>query len=135
MGLLDGQLASAIYAGFKNRLLKGTLRRRTAVVTMGLDTLGDAIRTTETDYSCQGFVDEYSEFFRATAGIPDTDCKVAIFAKSLPSGVRPLKDDLVRFQSVWYQLRTVATDPATALWECRASRLQGDVDACRARGF
>lgn len=135
MGLLDGQLASAIYAGFKNRLLKGTLRRRTAVVTMGLDALGDAIKTSETDYDCQGFVDEYSEFFRVTAGIPDTDCKVAIFAKSLPSGVRPLKDDLVRFQSVWYQLRTVTTDPATALWECRASRLQGDVDACRARGF
>ena len=134
MGLLDGQIASAIYAGFKNKLLKGTLRRRTAIVTMGLDELGDAVRTESTDYACQGFVDEYSEFFRATAGIPDTDLKVCVFAKSLPSGVRPLKDDLVKFGSVWYQLKIVNTDPATALWECRASKIQGDIDACRSRG-
>jgi len=130
-GLLDGQLASAIYAGFKNKLLVGTLRRRAVDEAEGLDALGDPQHFTETDYTCQGFVDNYSEFFRMSLGIPDTELKVCIFAKSLPAGVRPLKDDLVRFQSIWYQLKTVATDPATALWECRASRVQGISDECR----
>lgn len=130
-GLLDGQLASAIYAGFKGKLLKGTLRRRAVDETQGLDALGDPRGVTVTDYPCQGFTDNYTEFFRATFGVPDTDLKVCIFSKSLPVGVRPLKDDLVQFQSVWYQLKTVGTDPATALWECRASRVQGVLDDCR----
>lgn len=131
VGLLDGQLASAIYAGFKNKLLIGTFRRRAIDETEGLDELGDPRSVVETDYSCQGFTDNYSEFFRATFGVPDTDLKVCIFAKSLSAGVRPLKDDLVRFQSIWYQLKTVSVDPATALWECRASKIQGVSDACR----
>ena len=135
MGLLDGAIAKAIFDGFKGKLLKGTLRRRTAVVAVGLDERGDAISTTTTDYACEGFVDEYSEFFRATAGVPDNESKVAIFAKSLPSGVRPLKDDLVLFGGQWWQLKTVNVDPATALWECRASRTQAFVDACRSTAF
>lgn len=130
-GLLDGQIADAIYAGFKGKLLKGKLRRRAVDETEGLDGLGDPKHIVETDYTCQGFVDNYSEFFRTSFGVPDTDLKVSIFAKSLPAGVRPTKDDLVQFQSIWYQLKTITTDPATALWECRASRIQGISDECR----
>jgi len=134
MGLLDGFIASEIYKGFKGKLLKGTLRKFVVDQTVGLNTKGDPISVDPVDYTCEGFVDEYSEFFRAQTGIPDTDCKVCIFAKSLSSGVRPLKDDLAQFQFVWYQLRTVSTDPATALYECRASRLQPLGDECRAKG-
>lgn len=134
-GLLDGFLADAIYKGFKNKLLIGTLRRMSFVRAEGLDERGDPNRRTPTDYLCQGFTDEYSEFFRATAGVPDTDLKVCVFGKSLPAGVRPQKDDYVQFRSTWYQLRTVMVDPANALWECRASRLQEENDDCRARGI
>lgn len=134
MGLLDGQIANAIFNGFKGKLLKGTLRKFVVDQTVGLNTKGDPIAVDPVDYTCEGFVDEYSEFFRAQTGIPDTDCKVCIFAKSLPSGVRPLKDDLAQFQSVWYVLRSGATDPATALWEGRATRIQALGDECRAAG-
>jgi hypothetical protein len=125
-GLLDGLIAKAIYDGFKNKLLKGTLKRISVDPSAGLNARGDPVATIEQTWACQGFVDTYSEFFRTTAGIPDTDSMVAIFAKSLPEGVRPIKDDLVQFatpigSNPWYQLRSVGVDPATALWECRGS--------------
>lgn len=135
VGLLEGQIASAIYKGFKDKLLKGTLRRLAADAATGLDKLGDPINIEKTDYACQGFVDEYSEFMRAQAGIPDTDLKVCIFAKSLPASIKPQLDDLVQFKSIWYQLKSpIGTDPAIALWICRASKVQGEIDDCRARG-
>lgn len=117
-GLLEGQIANAIYKGFKNKLLKGTLRRD---VPSSLDARGDPVSTSPLTWGMQGFVDLYSESFRAQFGVPDTDAIVNIFAKSLPSGVQPTKDDKVLFRSQWYQLRTVSVDPALALWMCQRS--------------
>jgi hypothetical protein len=137
MGLLDGFIAKEIYKGFKSKLLKGTMRRAAPDPALGLDKLGDPEDTTDTEWACQGFVDGYSETFRALAGIPDTDSKVGIFAQSLPSGVRPQKDDTVEMPAgTTYQLRNVSVDPATALWECRAFKVQSASDEdCRTRGF
>jgi membrane-bound ClpP family serine protease len=115
--ILQGPLANAIFAGFKDRLLVGTHRRETLGTT--LDEYGDPTGSTVTTTAVQGFVSGYNEFFRATAGIPDTDVKVNIFAKSAPDLV-PTKDDLVLFNSVWYQIRSVRVDPATALWTCQS---------------
>ena len=124
MGLLDGQLAKAIYAGFKGRLLKGRLYRTETGESAGLDELGDEVAPSLVSYGLEGFDDNYSAFYRATAGIPDTDVKVCIFAASLPAGIRPTKDDrvvLIRAGAErWFQLRADATDPAEALWECQA---------------
>lgn len=123
MGLLDGQLAQAIYDGFKGKLLKGSLRREVIGDSSGLDELGDPVAAQPTTWGIQGFTDEYSDFFKAQAGIPTSDLKVCIFGKSLPAGVRPQKDDKVSFVqagvSTWYQLRKATTDPATALWTCQ----------------
>lgn len=116
-GLLEGQIAKAIFKGFKGKLLKGTLRRETLGTT--LDTFGDPTGATVTSYSIEGFVSGYSAFYRATAGIPETDVKVNIFAQSSP-GLVPSKDDLVQFQGTWYQLRSANVDPATALYACQA---------------
>ena len=116
-GLLEGQIAKAIYKGFKGRLLAGTLRRETLGTT--LDAYGDPTGASVSSYSIEGFVSGYSAFYRATAGIPETDVKVNIFAQSSP-GLVPSKDDLVQFQGVWYQLRSVNVDPATALYACQA---------------
>lgn len=124
MGILDGQLAQAVYDGFKGRLLKGTLRREVIGDSSGLDELGDAVAPEPVSWGAQGFTDEYSDFFKAQAGIPTTDLKVCIFAKSLPAGVRPQKDDKVSLTqagvTTWYQVRKVMTDPATALWTCQS---------------
>lgn len=122
MGLLDGPLASAIYAGFKGRLSQGRLLRMQDAA--GVDDMGDATGETPVLFRLEGFEDKYSDFFRAGAGIPDTDLKVCIFGASLPTGTRPLKDDRVELTragvKTWYQLRKDGVDPAGALWECQA---------------
>jgi hypothetical protein len=130
-GLLEGQLAKAIYGGFKGKLLKGQLRRLTPAESAGLDVLGDdAAAPVPALYRCEGFTEDYSDFSRAQAGIPEEDVKVNIFAASLPAGIRPLKDDTVSFTRAgavsWYQLRADATDPAEALWVCQAFQLPGE---------
>lgn len=120
MGVLDGQLASAIFAGFKGRLSKGRLLRMEGGT--GLDANGDPVAETPTLIPLEGFEDKYSDAYKAAAGIPVEDVKVCIFGASLP--VRPLKDDRVGLTrggvETWYQLRADGTDPAAALWECRA---------------
>lgn len=137
VGLLEGAIAKAIYDGFKGKLLKGTLRRTAPDSAAGLDKLGDPQDVEKLSWRCQGFVDNYSEAFRTQHQIPDTDAKVCIFAKSLPAGVRPQKDDIVEIPTgTSYQLRSpIMTDPATALWECRGTLLDADSGDCRARAF
>jgi hypothetical protein len=121
VGLLDG-LAASIYAGFKGKLIKGQLRRLVAAESSGLDEFGDPLAPVPVLYDLEGFTDAYSDFFRATSGIPDTDLKVNIFGASC--AVSPLKDDQVVFtfagETTWYQLRKVATDPARVLWVCQS---------------
>lgn len=121
--LLEGALASAIFAGFKGKLLKATLRREVSSISGGLDELGDDLASTPMTWGAEGFTDDWSDAFKARAGIPLTDSKVCLFAKSLPAGVRPEKDDKVNIpagSAAWYQLRNAKTDPATALWTCQA---------------
>lgn len=125
MGLLDGDLAKAIYAGFKGKLLKGVIRQETVVGT--LDANGDPVARTFPRTNIQGFTDEYSAAFKAAAGIPDTDLKVCFFAQSAPN-ITPTKDDKIMFKNTWYQVRKAAIDPADALWICQSFRIQEPVD-------
>jgi hypothetical protein len=115
--LLTGQIAKAIFAGFKGKLLTGQLRQQAAG---GVDAHGDPIPGVVTLFAMQGFTDAYNEAFRAAAGIPETDLKVCIFAQSLPAGIRPGKDDKALFLGQWYQIRKIRVDPATALFECQS---------------
>ena len=126
MGLLTGALAKAIFAGFKGKLLKGELRRE--IKSGGLDEYGDPIVVEPVYFSVEGFVDRYNAFYRASAGIPETDLLVSIFSQSSP-GLTPRKDDKVLFNGVWYQLKTVGTDPATALFECQSFVIDPPIDA------
>lgn len=118
--LLTGALAKAVYAGFKGRLLKGQIRQKTYAMSGGLDQYGDPLAADDvTLTACQGFVENYSDHYRANAGIPAEDVKVNIFAQSIP-GITPRKDDHATFGGIWYCFRNVETDPATALWSCQA---------------
>jgi hypothetical protein len=123
-GLLDGQLSKAIYAGFRNKLQKGTLWRATAALSAGLDERGDPNATDPVTWACQGFHDNIDDAYKARAGIPETDSMCAIFAQSLPAGIQPQKDDKLFIAGSWWQLRRVKTDPATALWSCQAFQCQ-----------
>ena len=125
-GLLTGKIAKAIFNGFKGKLLSGELRRETPVPI--LDEFGDPTDETVAYFAIEGFTDEFSDFYRAQANIPDTDLIVAIFAQSSP-GLVPNKDDIVTFKGKWYQLRAQKVDPADALFECRAFEIPPPVDA------
>lgn len=133
MGLLDGGLAQSIYDGFRGQLLTAKLRKRTVPTSGALDRAGDPIDPpAPTDQVCEGFIDRYSDFTHAQAGIPRDDLKLCIFGKSLPDGVRPEKDDIAQitgpvgseFYGRWFQIRQRAIDPAGALWECQSFEIK-----------
>jgi hypothetical protein len=121
MALLEGDLAQAIYDGFKGRLLRGVIRQFQSSESGSLDEYGDPIDLAPVDTAIEGFVEDYDAMYLARAGLPENSIKVNIFAKSAPS-ITPTRDDLVRFDragvSTWYQLRRVQTDPALAMWTC-----------------
>lgn len=113
---LLNQVRKQIGAGFKGQLLPGTLRRYTPGTVV--DAAGDVTSETPSSHTFEGIVDTYSAFYRAQAGIPDTDVKVLIIGDSLD--VTPQKDDQVKIRDKWYQLRSVDTDPALAQYTCQA---------------
>lgn len=111
MALLEGQIRDAIAAGFAGKLLKGTITR--TVPGGGLDVNGDPKAPTTQTYQTQGFVESFSAYYRASAGIPDTDVKITLIG-GLTDTV-PTKDDRVTFRGAAYQIRKVlGIDPAEA---------------------
>lgn len=113
MALLDGQIRSAIAAGFNGRLLTGTLTR--TVPGGGLDANGDPIAPTTQTFQTQGFVESFSAFYRAASNgrINDTDVKITLIGGL--TGTVPTKDDRVTFRGVTYQIRRIVEiDPAEA---------------------
>lgn len=124
MGLLDGGLADTIFNAFKGRLLVGSLRKSTVPLSGGLNEYGDPVAPSVASYACEGFDENYSDYIRAQAGIPITDVKINIFAKSLSAGIEPETDDQVLMNSKWYQIRNVMRDPATALWTCQSFQIK-----------
>lgn len=133
MGLLDGQLAQSIYDGFKGKLLSGQFYQHAVADSGGLDERGDPLLSEPADSgtACEGFIDVYSAFTRAQAGIPETDLKVCLFGKSMP-GVTPDRDNLFHvtgptgsiYLNRWFQVRRSAIDPAGALWELQSFEVE-----------
>lgn len=123
-GILD-QVAKQIFTGFKGKLKAATLRRSTPGAT--LDVLGDPDSVVVTTYLCEGFTDVFSAFYAAQSGIPLTDIQWNVFAASLAAGITPQKDDQILYGTQWYQIRTIKTDPATALWSGAAFEIEDPV--------
>ena len=121
MGMLDGDLATSIFDGFRGRLSVGLLRKRAVPESGGLDARGDPIDTVPTDKPIEGFYEDLDSAYMARAGLPADSVKVNIFAQSCP-GVVPGRDDVVKLTRAsvdhWFQLRRVQIDPAGALWVC-----------------
>lgn len=116
---LENQIRNEIAKGFKGRLLKGVLRRATNSGTV--DSRGDPTLRTYTTYNMEGFVDVYTAFYKAQAGIPASDVKILIIAGSL--SIEPRKDDQVQFRGTWYQVRQLGTDPGIATWELQSFKI------------
>lgn len=124
MGLLDGDLATSIYNGFKGKLLTGEVRRNAPGISAGLDDQGDPLDLDSETWDVEGFIDNYSRDTRARAGIPDTAVKVCIFAQSAPD-YSPRKDDTVRIGARWARILDgpIVIDPAGALWELQGQEI------------
>lgn len=112
---LESQLRNAIAKGFKGKLLVGTLTR---MVSTGVDENNDPVQTPVV-YRVEGFVDDYSAFYRANAGIPENSVKVILIAGNCET--EPEKNDFIQFPRYpRYQIRKIMGDPATAHWECES---------------
>jgi hypothetical protein len=120
VSLLEGELRDAVAEALRDELLSGTLRRTERALSAGRDEHGDPTDLVQRSWDVVGFVEGYSEAFRAQAGIPATDVRVNLLAGTLPATVRPTPDDRVEVGGKTYQLRRVQTDPATALFDCQA---------------
>jgi hypothetical protein len=72
-----------------------------------------------TTYDCKGLVEAYSDYFRKSGLVSQSDRKVLILAASL--AVKPQAGDRVTIQHITFTLSEVSTDPATAVFECRGA--------------
>lgn len=125
MGMLDGDIAKSIYAGFTGKLLSGEVRRKTRPSSGANDDHGDPVDLDTEIWQIEGFFDDYSRFTRAQAGIPDSTIKACVFAQSAPDWT-PHKDDMVRLGTQWSRLAggPLGIDPAGALWTLDAEKCE-----------
>ncbi len=113
MGLLDGEIKRAIAAGFRGKLLSGTL---TKITTTGRNPANGDPVTTSATYPVQGFRDVYSQFYRASAGIPDDDVRITLIAGLC--GAEPAIGDKVTISGGIWQVRKIGgVDPAGATFD------------------
>lgn len=113
MGMLDGQIKKAIAAGFKGKLLKGSLVRQVRSSTK--DEYGDPVSTTPTTFKFEGLRENWSSFFRTSVGINDTDVGILIIAGS--TNTQPQKDDVITLSGKEMVVRKIAEiDPAGATY-------------------
>lgn len=124
MGLLDGQIANELFRGFKGKLLKGTLQRNVYQDINDLN--GDRIPHSKATYSFEGFDASYNQYEKLKYNIPESDCKIVIFTKSITT--TPVKDDYIYIRSRWVQLRAVRQDVAQALYVCQAFDIEDPND-------
>lgn len=117
--LLENQIRQLIGAGFKGRLLVGTLRRE---VRTGVDANGDPTYGTPLTFACEGIVDTFSAFYMSQMGIPATDVRILLIGALV--GTMPQKDDKIKFRNDWYQVRALlAVDPALASYTLQAFKI------------
>lgn len=115
--LLENAIKAQVASAFSGKLLSGTLRRVTGTA---VDAFGDPTTTAVTTYTFEGTRDDRSAFFRASAGIPDTDVLILIIAGSFKASgvtttVRPKTDDQIYIRNTWHQVRRIVEeDPASA---------------------
>lgn len=115
MALLDG-IAGALAAAVAPFYRDGTLYRTGTPVDDGSGsvTVPDA---TEEPIKVQ--IEACTEAMRRSEGYADTDVRLIILARGMG---RPTTDDEAEVDCQRYALASVATDPASTYWDCRARR-------------
>jgi len=117
--LEPSQLRAKIAAGFKGKLLVGSLTR---VGGTTLDEYGDVIPGATQTFVVNGLVDEWSSLYKAQAGISEDDSNVIVILGL--SETVPVKDDKITFPGFpTFQVRKVKIDPAKASAECQSFKV------------
>jgi hypothetical protein len=120
MSILNGKIRAAVGKALKGKLLTGTLTRQVTSDTVDADT-GFA-STSPATFTVEGFPADYSEFFRATAGVPHETSKIILIAANCETA--PQKDDVIQFSNFGsFQVREVVTDPDKAHYNCQVYKV------------
>ena len=114
VSLLERRLKRIVAKAFKGKLTKGTLRRPGATA---VDDNGDEIPGQAATYAIGECIREsFSAYYRAQAGIPETDISVLVLLGTVSTP--PRKDDQIFLKTPWnkwHQVRKILeVDPAGA---------------------
>jgi hypothetical protein len=112
---LEGQIRKQIGKGFSGIFLAATLTRDGATTGPAYD----PIKGTPASYSCKAVVDTYSDYLQSTGLVSANDRQVLILAESL--SVMPAPMDRITIRNATFTISKVDTDPALAVWTCKAS--------------
>lgn len=114
-------IAKEVHAAFRGQVLPATLHKATSGArTAGSLTAGRA--RTETDYPCEGFVEEYADRHVDGKIVKKGDRKVSLFGESISSGtVVPEPGDSITIEGTRRKIVKdgVGRDPAKAVYECQ----------------
>lgn len=120
MSIVTG-VADEAYEDFAEDFEDGTLTVPAGRVS---DNQGGWINTDPQEHPCKALVTDYSDFRRASLGIPGTDRLVLVLGGSLPAGVIPAKghkitapDPAKGLASSTFEVIAKTGDPAAALYE------------------
>ncbi|MFZ5693900.1 MAG: head-tail joining protein [Pseudomonadota bacterium] len=117
MSILEGELASVIADALTEADIPVDVVLTRTTAGSG-DPWNPSGGTTET-FECRGFADAYRANERAGTLIAETDIKVVVIAATLLT--EPTTGDVLTIGGKSYNVQSVLTDPAKALWECRCS--------------
>lgn len=123
--LLEGALKAKIARSFKGKLTLGSIRRETATT---VDNLGNDVPSTPSTFTFEGIREDFSAYYKANAGIPDTDVSILVLLGSVKPVTTPVSSDKIYLQAPWnkwYQVRKVLSiDPAGASAKLQAYEIE-----------
>ncbi len=116
--VLESALKKTIGKAFKTLFLDATLYRDTEPSISPAPDPFDPGEPTTTEYACKAIHDEYAERFRLEGTVQAGDRKILILADSLD--IEPAANDRIEIRGQTFSIIDVMTDPAKAVWTCRA---------------
>lgn len=120
---LESQIKKQAASAFRGKLLSGTLRR---LAVSSLDSNGDLVPGSATEYRFEGIRDSYSAAYRGLAGIPAEDVQFLVLLGSVSPSATPRQGDQIKLSNTgWHQIRGIPeVDPAGATAKCQCYAIE-----------
>ena len=115
---LESTIKAQVASAFRGRLISGTIQRDASST---VNTRGDPVTASTSEFTFEGTRDAYSSFYRAQAGVPDEDVQFLVLLGSVKPVTTPLKGDRIKLSNTsWYEVRRIPEiDPAGATAKCQ----------------